>query len=56
MIRTANNISNNVVSRQQAVNFSTGDIIVQGVQDVDTFAKAVKTHFPNAMLQAIHTK
>ena len=56
MIRTANNISNNVVSKQQAVNFSTGDIIVQGVQDVDTFAKAVKTHFPNAMLQAIHTK
>ncbi len=57
--RNVDNIRNNVnsinnKSTQQQVSFSTGDIIVQGVQDVDGFAKAVKTHFPNAMLQAVN--
>lgn len=52
--KSINNVNNR--STQQQISFSTGDIIVQGVQNVDGFAKAVKTHFPNAMLQAIHKR
>ena len=54
IMRNTNNISNHNTSN--ATTFSTGDIIVQGVQDVDGFAKAVKTHFPNVMLQKMHMK
>lgn len=49
-------VSASTINKQQAVNFSMGDIVVQGVQDVDGFANAVKTHFPNAMLQAMFKK
>ena len=45
----------NTRNTEQLIHFSTGDIIVQGVQNVDGFAKAVKTHFPNAMIQALNT-
>ena len=49
-------ISNvNTRNTEQLIHFSTGDIIVQGVQNVDGFAKAVKTHFPNDMIQALNT-
>lgn len=52
--KSINNVNNK--STQQQIEFSIGDIVVQGVQDVDGFAKAVKTYFPNAMLQAIHKR
>ena len=51
--RSINNV--NTRNTEQLIQFSTGDIIVQGVQNVDGFAKAVKTHFPNAMIQALNT-
>ena len=51
--RSINNV--NTRNTEQSIQFSTGDIIVQGVQNVDGFAKAVKTHFPNAMIQALNT-
>ena len=51
---TVKGVSASTFNKQQAINFTTGDIVVQGVQDVDGFANAVKTHFPNAMLQAMH--
>ena len=52
IMRTTNNISNHN-TMQNVTNFSTGDIIVQGVQDVDGLAHAIKTRFPNAMIQAM---
>ena len=51
IMRTTNNISNHNTSN--VTTFSTGDIIVQGVQDVDGLAHAIKTRFPNAMIQAM---
>lgn len=52
MVRNISNVNTNN-TMQNVTNFSTGDIIVQGVQDVDGLAHAIKTRFPNAMIQAM---
>lgn len=38
----------------QSVNF-TGDIIVQGVQDTESFARSVRNQLPSAMLQQLYS-
>ena len=38
----------------QSVNFN-GDIVVQGVQNVDSFAKAIRNQLPQQMLQQLYT-
>ena len=50
--RNIQNVNTNN-TMQNVTNFSTGDIVVQGVQDVDGLAHAIKTRFPNAMIQAM---
>lgn len=52
MTRNISNVNTNN-TMQNVTNFSTGDIVVQGVQDVDGLAHAIKTRFPNAMIQAM---
>lgn len=42
------------IQSSQSVSFN-GDIIVQGVQNVDGLAKAIKTQLPNAMLQQLYS-
>ncbi|MDE6951687.1 MAG: hypothetical protein K2P64_12360, partial [Lachnospiraceae bacterium] len=48
-----NSVANHNTKNVQPV-INIGDITVQGVQDVTGFARAVKAHFPNAMLQEMH--
>ena len=43
----------NNTQANQSVNFN-GDIIVQGVQDTNSFAKAIRNQLPNAMLQELY--
>ena len=43
----------NSTQANQSVNFN-GDIIVQGVQDTNSFAKAIHNNLPNAMLQELY--
>lgn len=52
--RNMNLIQNSQKTQTSSVNI--GDIVVQGVQDTTGFARAVKAHFPNAMLQEIHMR
>lgn len=49
-------ISHNAANKnpEQVIQFHIGDITVQGVQDVNGLAQAIKTRLPNAMLQEIH--
>lgn len=54
---TYSNVMNNVTNNknmQPVINI--GDITVQGVQDVNGFARAVKAYFPNTMLQEMHKR
>lgn len=44
----------NSVQTSQSVNFN-GDIVVQGVQYANNFAKAIKNQLPNAMLQQLYS-
>lgn len=53
IVRNISNVNNN--SMQNVTNLNMGDIVVQGVQDVDGLAHAIKTRFPNAMIQAMST-
>lgn len=46
-------INPNNTQSAKSINFN-GDIVVQGVSDVDKFAKAIKTQLPNAMLQELY--
>ena len=43
----------NNTQANQSVNFN-GDIIVQGVQDTNSFARAIRNQLPNAMLQELY--
>ena len=38
---------------ERSVSLSIGDIVVQGVQDVNGLVKAVKQRFPNSLLQEL---
>lgn len=47
---------NNITNNNNTYSISMGDINVSGVQDVDSFANAVKNEFPNKMLQILMSK
>ncbi|MCM1561352.1 MAG: hypothetical protein NC123_17715, partial [Butyrivibrio sp.] len=56
---TNNTVINNIANNRSVrlpVKIDIGDIVIQGVQDVNGLAKAVKTHFSNAMLQEMYKK
>ena len=55
-ITYANSVVNNNRNVQQPVTIQIGDINLTGVQDVNGLAQAIKTRFPNAMLQEIHRR
>lgn len=44
----------NVSSVNQTSNITIGDIHVSGVQDTDSFAKAIKSYLPGKMMQELH--
>lgn len=44
----------NVSSVNQTSNITIGDIHVSGVQDTDSFAKAIKSYLPSKMMQELH--
>lgn len=46
------NVTTNTANKTS--NVTIGDIHVSGVQDVDSFAKAVKSYLPGKMLQELH--
>lgn len=46
------NVTTNTANKTS--NVTIGDIHVSGVQDVDSFAKAVKSYLPGRMLQELH--
>lgn len=46
------NVTTNTANKTS--NMTIGDIHVSGVQDVDSFAKAVKSYLPGRMLQELH--
>ena len=43
----------NTSNKQQIVNINMGDIKLEGVQDPDGFAKAIKTHLPSSIRQQL---
>lgn len=45
-----------IVQAQAGNTIQIGDIVVQGVDSVDSLAQAILDEFPNAMLQAMHSK
>ena len=53
-VTNVSNVTNNNRNMQPVINI--GDITVQGVQDVTGFARAIKTHFSNAMLQEMYKR
>lgn len=52
--RNIQNVSNVTNSSSQNINLNIGDIVVQGVQDVNGLTQAIRSKFPNAILQAIY--
>lgn len=52
LTKNVSNVTNN--SANQETNVSIGDIYLQGVNDTDSLAKAIKSYLPGAMLQQLH--